>query len=232
MRESVPKFLNGVFSFTGAGYEKPLLLSDKLAYHVPPDKRSQLTYFRAGNSSDEMIYVIIIKDSAPMRYFPVGAKSSLHVSLAVVEDLEPTTKLEVFFGAPSGATARQSFRAAVIGGGLLGLKAARGLLNHDCEVHVVHLAAHLMEMQLDAPGGSILKTSMEKMGVIVHLEKSTSEVLGEDRVTGLAFKDGSTLECDMLVIAAGIRPNAEIGRSARPDRRTRDRRRQAHALHR
>jgi nitrite reductase (NADH) large subunit len=68
-----------------------------------------------------------------------------------------------------------------------------------------------MNMQLDAPGGAILKSSMEKLGVTVHLEKSTAAVLGDDCVTGLAFKDGSTLACDMLVIAAGIRPNAEIG---------------------
>jgi nitrite reductase [NAD(P)H] large subunit len=107
--------------------------------------------------------------------------------------------------------ARQSRRAAVIGGGLLGLEAARGLLNHGCEVHVVHLAGHLMEMQLDATGGAILKASMEAMGVNVHLKKLTTAILGEDKVTGLAFKDGSTLECDMVVIAAGIKPNAEIG---------------------
>jgi nitrite reductase (NADH) large subunit len=84
-------------------------------------------------------------------------------------------------------------------------------MTHDCEVHVVHLGKHLMNMQLDAPGGAILKSSMEKLGVTVHLEKSTAAVLGDDCVTGLAFKDGSTLACDMVVIAAGIRPNAEIG---------------------
>jgi nitrite reductase (NADH) large subunit len=109
------------------------------------------------------------------------------------------------------AHAQRSSRAAVIGGGLLGLEAARGLMTHDCEVHVVHLGKHLMNMQLDAPGGAIMKASMEKLGVIVHLEKSTAAVLGDDCVTGLAFKDGSTLACDMLVIAAGVRPNAEIG---------------------
>ena len=109
------------------------------------------------------------------------------------------------------ARANQSSRAVVIGGGLLGLEAARGLLTHNCEVHVVHLGQHLMNMQLDAPAGAILKSSMEKLGVTVHLEKSTAAVLGDDCVTGLAFKDGSTLACDMLVIAAGIRPNAEIG---------------------
>ncbi|MDQ6869496.1 MAG: nitrite reductase large subunit NirB [Pseudomonadota bacterium] len=109
------------------------------------------------------------------------------------------------------ARAKQSSRAAVIGGGLLGLEAARGLMTHDCEVHVVHAGKHLMNMQLDAPAGAILKSSMEKLGVTVHLEKSTAVVLGDDYVTGLAFKDGSTLAFDMLVIAAGIRPNAEIG---------------------
>ena len=107
--------------------------------------------------------------------------------------------------------AKQSRRAAVIGGGLLGLEAARGLLNHGCEVHVVHLAGHLMEMQLDPTGGTILRSRMEAMGVNVHLEKLTCEVLGEDRVTGLGFKDGTTLDCDMVVVAAGIKPNAEIG---------------------
>jgi nitrite reductase (NADH) large subunit len=107
--------------------------------------------------------------------------------------------------------ARQSRHAAVIGGGLLGLEAARGLINHGCTVHVVHLAGHLMEMQLDTIGGALLKASMEGMGVNVHLKKLTTEVLGADKVTGLAFKDGTTLDCDMVVVAAGIKPNAEIG---------------------
>jgi nitrite reductase (NADH) large subunit len=112
------------------------------------------------------------------------------------------------------ATAKTSARAVVIGGGLLGLEAARGLLNHGCEVHVVHLGKHLMEAQLDGPAGAMLRASMQKMGVHIHLETLTSEILGDERITGVKFKDGSTLDCDMLVVAAGIRPNAEIGRSA------------------
>ena len=112
-------------------------------------------------------------------------------------------------------TAQRSKRAAVIGGGLLGLEAARGLMNHGCEVHVIHLGKHLMDAQLDSVGGAILRTTMEKMGVFIHLEKSTTEILGGDgAVTGLAFKDGTTLDCDMVVISAGIKPNAEIGHSA------------------
>lgn len=103
-------------------------------------------------------------------------------------------------------------RAAVIGGGLLGLEAARGLLNFGVEVHVIHLGRWLMDSQLDAQAGAILRTAMERMGVHVHLEKSTEAILGDDGATGLRFKDGGTLDCDMVVLSAGIRPNAEIGR--------------------
>jgi nitrite reductase (NADH) large subunit len=112
------------------------------------------------------------------------------------------------------ASARTSKKAAVIGGGLLGLEAARGLLNFGCETHVVHLGNFLMPAQLDQIGAGILRTMMEKMGVRIHLHKSTTEILGDDRVTGLVFKDGETLDCDMVVISAGIRPNAEIAHTA------------------
>jgi len=66
-------------------------------------------------------------------------------------------------------------------------------------------------MQLDATGGVMLEASMKKLGARVHLEKSTVRILGEDCVTGVAFKDGSTLDCGLLVLATGVRPNAEIG---------------------
>jgi nitrite reductase (NADH) large subunit len=105
-------------------------------------------------------------------------------------------------------------RAAVIGGGLLGLEAARGLLNLGAEVHVVHLMPHLMEIQLDAPAGAALKRSMEAIGVKVHLNKTTTAILGAGRVTGLRFNDGATLDCEMVVISAGIRPNARLARDA------------------
>jgi NAD(P)H-dependent nitrite reductase large subunit len=105
-------------------------------------------------------------------------------------------------------------RAVVIGGGLLGLEAARGLLNLGAEVHVVHLMSHLMEVQLDAPAGAALKRSMEAMGVKVHLNKNTTAILGDGRVAGLRFSDGETLDCEMVVISAGIRPNAQLARDA------------------
>jgi hypothetical protein len=96
----IPRFLQGIYAFEGAGLEEPLPLSPALTYKVPFDKRSQLIYFRAGNSSAEMLYLLMKRNGKPMRYFPIGAKDAIHVSLAVVEDLEPETVLEVLLGAP------------------------------------------------------------------------------------------------------------------------------------
>ena len=100
--------------------------------------------------------------------------------------------------------------AAVIGGGLLGLEAARGLQQFGLDVHIVHRGGHLMGVQLDPGAGAILKGDMQKLGVKVHLSKDTRAILGMDRVLGLQFADRSTLECDMVVLSTGITPNWEI----------------------
>ena len=110
--------------------------------------------------------------------------------------------------------ARRARRAVTIGGGLLGLEAARALGALGCESHVVHLAGHLLELQLDATGGGMLRRAMEAFGLHVHTGKATTAVLGTDRVTGLAFKDGTTLDCDLVVVAAGVRSNSELGQAA------------------
>jgi nitrite reductase (NADH) large subunit len=105
------------------------------------------------------------------------------------------------------ALATRSRRTAVIGGGLLGLEAAHGLLAHGCEVHVIHRSNRLMNQQLDEPASAILRGILLDMGVKVHLEKATKAIVGDDRVTGLAFSDGSTLDCDLVVVSTGIQPN-------------------------
>ena len=110
--------------------------------------------------------------------------------------------------------AGQGVKAVVIGGGLLGLEAARGLQVQGCEVTVVHLMDTLMERQLDLTGGSYLKSKMECLGVRVLLERSTTAILGDGKVEGVAFKDGTIVEADIVVIAAGIRPNVELGKKA------------------
>src|SRR6185503_21054619 len=81
-------------------------------------------------------------------------------------------------------------RAIVIGGGLLGLEAARGLQVHGCQVSVVHLMATLMERQLDPPGGQYLLAKMEQLGVRVLLGRSTTAVVGKKRVEAVEFSDG------------------------------------------
>ena len=111
----------------------------------------------------------------------------------------------------SAATART---AAVIGGGLLGLEAARGLLNWGLETHVIHLMPHLMEAQLDPGAADVLRRQFEQMGLSTHLATRTTAILGNGHVEGLEFADGSRLACDLVVIAAGIRPNATLAADA------------------
>lgn len=110
--------------------------------------------------------------------------------------------------------ARGCARAAVIGGGLLGLEAARGLMTHGVAVEVVEAAPHLMFQQLDGPAGRVLARRIREMGIGVRCGAATTEVLGDDRITGLRFADGSEAACEMVVVAAGIRANAEIAADA------------------
>jgi len=112
------------------------------------------------------------------------------------------------------SSARAGAKAVVIGGGLLGLESARGLQVQGCEVTVIHLMDTLMNMQLDPTGGLYLKAAMEQLGVRVLLGRVTQRLLGNGRVEGLEFANGELLEADLVVIAAGIRPNVDLGRKA------------------
>ncbi|RCW71885.1 nitrite reductase large subunit NirB [Saliterribacillus persicus] len=101
-------------------------------------------------------------------------------------------------------------RAAVIGGGLLGLEAARGLLNLGMEVDVIHISDYLMERQLDKAAGKLLQKELEAQGMKFLLEKETVEITGKNRVTGLKFKDGGKIPADLVVMAVGIKPNVQL----------------------
>jgi hypothetical protein len=100
--DSRPKFLQGAFRFDGKGYDATFLLDSSLRYVVPAGAITQPVYFRGGNSTDELIAIVVMRDGAPMRYFPIGAKDSVHVPLRVVEDLIADTVVEVFIAAPDG----------------------------------------------------------------------------------------------------------------------------------
>ena len=100
--KSTPRFLQGVFAVSGEGLAKPGPLDASLRYTVPPGQSAQALYFRAGNSSGELIYVLLVRDGEPMRWFPIGAKSDVHVPLRVVEDLPGGTVVELHVAAPEG----------------------------------------------------------------------------------------------------------------------------------
>lgn len=103
-------------------------------------------------------------------------------------------------------------KAVVIGGGLLGLEAAKAALDMGLETHVVEFAPRLMPRQLDTDGAAMLRQKMETLGIGIHLSKNTTEFIGYDRVTGLRFADDTTLDADMVIISAGIKPRDELAR--------------------
>lgn len=105
----------------------------------------------------------------------------------------------------------EGVRAVVIGGGLLGLEAARGLQVQGCDVTVVHIAQTLMERQLDPTGGAYLVEKLNALGVNVLCGRQTAAILGDEGVTGVRFADGTELDAQLVVVAAGIRPNVELG---------------------
>src|SRR3954470_14986229 len=129
-------------------------------------------------------------------------------------------RVHVFRGpedcAAIATAARRSRRAVVIGGGLLGLEAARGVAEHRCRTTVVHLMDRLMERQLDAGAAALLAPAMEGLGVEVLLERQTTELLADpsDGVRGVRFADGTEIEADLVVISIGIRPQVELARGA------------------
>jgi NAD(P)H-dependent nitrite reductase large subunit/NAD(P)H-dependent nitrite reductase small subunit len=110
------------------------------------------------------------------------------------------------------AYAGNATRAAVIGGGLLGLEAAKAVRDLELETHVIELAPRLMPRQVDDAGGRILREKIESMGVRVHLGASTRAFVGNGKVEGIELADGQTVPVDMIVISAGICARDELAR--------------------
>jgi nitrite reductase (NADH) large subunit len=110
--------------------------------------------------------------------------------------------------------ARRGGRAVVIGGGLLGLEAANGLLRRGMDVTVVHMTASLMNQQLDGPAAELLRVSLERRGLRILLSRQTAAIEGEGRVESLRFADGETIPADLVVMAAGVRPNVSLAQQA------------------
>ncbi|AOV17396.1 nitrite reductase large subunit [Acidihalobacter aeolianus] len=112
------------------------------------------------------------------------------------------------------AAAHSGRHAVVIGGGLLGLEAANGLLKQGMSVTVVHITDILMERQLDAAAAGLLARALESRGLQFRLGAQSTEILGDEHVTGVRFQDGGELEADLVVMAVGIRPNVALAQEA------------------
>ena len=112
------------------------------------------------------------------------------------------------------AASRSHRKAVVIGGGLLGLEAANGLLANGMDVTVVHLLDNLMERQLDKPAAALLQASLEQRGLKFRMQAQTAAITGDERVRGVRFADGSEIDADLVVMAVGIRPNVTLARAA------------------
>jgi nitrite reductase (NADH) large subunit len=113
------------------------------------------------------------------------------------------------------AAARRARIGTVVGGGLLGLEAAKALHGLGLETHVVEFAPRLMAVQLDDPGGRLLRRKIEALGVVVHTSQNTKEIVdGDGHAHRMVFADGTALETDLIVYSAGIRPHDELARAA------------------
>ncbi|MBK8101916.1 MAG: nitrite reductase large subunit [Cellvibrionales bacterium] len=114
------------------------------------------------------------------------------------------------------AAAKNAKTGVVVGGGLLGLEAANALRNLGLETHVVQFSAQLMDAQVDADGGAILRSKIEELGIRVHVNKNTVKI-SEQKKTGILqmqFADGETLDTDLIVFSAGVRPDDALAKAA------------------
>ncbi|MBT2493596.1 NAD(P)/FAD-dependent oxidoreductase [Streptomyces sp. ISL-96] len=105
-------------------------------------------------------------------------------------------------------------RAVVVGGGLLGLEAARGLAQRGLDVHILHAADHLLERQIDATAASMLSRTLTGLGITTWTSAAAAKLLGEDRLTGVELTDGRRIPGDFLVVACGTRPDTELAVAA------------------
>ncbi|MDD4966844.1 FAD-dependent oxidoreductase, partial [Halothiobacillus sp.] len=113
------------------------------------------------------------------------------------------------------AVCREGGHAVVIGGGLLGLEAAAGLVSHGMNVTVLHRNGNVMDRQLDGMAGRILEKTLEDRGISIRLNAHTASLHGTDRVEAVRLKDGTELPADLVVMAAGIRPNIDVALNSR-----------------
>ncbi|WP_046225606.1 FAD-dependent oxidoreductase [Paenibacillus dauci] len=176
------------------------LHSGEQVVRIDPEQRMIHT---ASGMQTEYDVLIIATGSVPFIPPIPGSDKKGVISFRSMEDCQIMTEY-----------ASQYRRAAVIGGGLLGLEAARGLLHLGMEAHVVHNASYLMNRQLDALSAGMLQQELEQQGMIFHLNRNTLKITGTTRAQGLRFDQGDRLAADLVVMAVGIRPHIRLAEQA------------------
>lgn len=164
------------------------------------DRKAKLVYSdtAAAISYD---HVVLATGSYPFVPPAPGIERSGVYLYRTIEDLERIIA--------HGARAKS---AAVIGGGLLGLEAAKAVFDLDLETHIIDRSPRLMSRQVDEDGGRILAEKVANLGVQIHLNKQTREIHGNPHVERIEFEDGGFLDVDMIIVSAGIRPRDELAR--------------------
>ncbi|WII35750.1 nitrite reductase large subunit NirB [Paenibacillus thiaminolyticus] len=176
------------------------LLAGEKGERIDTERRVVLT-----DKGREVPYdrVIIATGSTPFRLPVPGADKKGVVGFRSIEDCDRMI-----------AAAGTYKTAAVIGGGLLGLEAAKGLVQLGMDVTVVHLPEYVMERQLDMTAARLLEQELERQGIRFALGKQTVEITGGECVEGLRLSDGTELKAEFVVMAVGIRPNIGIGQAS------------------
>ncbi|SHG64409.1 nitrite reductase (NADH) large subunit [Chryseolinea serpens] len=163
--------------------------------------RQQKTITTHTGKTDRYDYLVLATGSSP---FVPNVKGVERDGVFVYRTIEDLNQI-IDYG-------KKVTRAAVLGGGLLGLEAGKALVDLGLETHIVEFAPRLMPRQLDEQGSVILQHKLSQLGIAVHLNKSTKEIAGNGKLDGLEFVDGSFLPIEMLVISAGIRPRDEVAK--------------------
>lgn len=177
------------------------LFTNETVTNVDVDRKKVMTESGKSVNYDELIFAT---GSLPFMLPLPGANKQGVTAFRDIRDCE--TMVE---------TSKKYEKAVVIGGGLLGLEAARGLLNLGMKVDVVHIFDSIMERQLDRTAAKMLQTELEKQGMRFLLEKQSEEIIGRSRVVGLKFKDGTKTDADLLVMAVGVRPNVQLAKDGK-----------------
>ncbi|MCP4323965.1 MAG: nitrite reductase large subunit [Psychromonas sp.] len=176
------------------------LLNDKV---VSIDKQKKQVITASGRV--ESYHKLILATGSFPFVPPIPGNDQAHIHVyRTIDDLDAITE-----------SGQVSEVGVVIGGGLLGLEAANALTHLGLKTHIVEFAPRLMAVQLDDGGGQLLQRKIEALGVNVHTEKATTEIIkGEQQRYRMNFADGSFLETDTIIFSAGIRPQDELAKQS------------------